>query len=185
MEENKYKFCNDTDKREAYTIAKIQFKKIINNFNEKEFKCNFDELFESKKNHHKLFLKDQDNLICGTLSFLYKNNAFVDIFFWNQIFLRTNSKIFRFFCERFFEETQKIGIENMIVPMEKSRIKHESFKKYCQKLYFTKEKYNISDTELKNEYKNHYLLKVNYKNYYEQKWKITNSQTKQIIYKAI
>ena len=169
MEENKYKFCNNTDEREAYIIAKIQFKKIIKNFQETKFKDNFDELFKSDENHYKLFLKERDNLICGTLSYLYKNNALVDIFFWNEIFLHTNSKIFRFFCERFFEETQKIGIENMIVPMEKSRIKHESFKKYCQKLYFTKEEYNISDTELKNEYKNHYLLRVNYKNYYEQK----------------
>lgn len=171
MEENKYEFCNTTDKHEAYMIAKIQFKKIINNFNEREFKYNFDELFESDGNHYKLFLKERGNLICGTLSFFSKNNVFVDIFFWNEVFFRTNSKIFRFFCERFFEETQKIGIENMIVPLDKSRIKHESFKKYCQKLYSTKEEYNISDIELKNQYKNHYLLKVNYKNYYEQKQK--------------
>lgn len=167
MDESKYKFSKETNSTEVYKIAKSQFKKIIKNFNQNAFKDNFEELFYGGDSYYKLFLKKNDVILCGTLAFLFKGCAFCDIFFWNELYQKTNTIEFRYFCERFFRNTNKIGIKNMIVPMDKSRLKHESFKKYCQKLYFTKDEYKINDRLIKEAYKNHYLLKVNYKNYFK------------------
>ena len=79
MEENKYKFCNNTDEREAYIIAKIQFKKIIKNFQETKFKDNFDELFKSLYERASEYLQNKE----GTAAILinehqYKANFRID-----------------------------------------------------------------------------------------------------------
>ena len=50
--------------------------------------------------------------------------------------------------------------------MDKSRKKHVLFKRYCEILYFSKEQYIFQDKNLAEEYSNHYLLKVNYENYF-------------------
>ena len=59
----------------------------------------------------------------------------------------------------------------MIIPMHKDRKKYESFKNYNKRFFFSDEEFYIEDLYLKNQYPTHYLLKVNYKNYYEQKQK--------------
>jgi hypothetical protein len=168
MEENKYKFCNDTDEREAYIIAKIQFKKIIKNFQETKFKDNFDELFYDKKNY-KLFLKKGDKLLCGALGFVYENKVFMDIFFWNFLFNDYDMNIVRLFFERFFEETTKINVNEAILPLDKHRKKFESFKKHNQTFFRSCEELQSNDYRVNEQYSHHYLLKVNYKNYFEQK----------------
>ena len=167
MSDNKYKFSEQEDFEEVYKIAKFQFKKIINNFNEFAFRHNFIELFYGESGCHKLFLRKNDVILCGTLAYLFDDCAFCDIFFWNERYEPTNTIEFRFFCEKFFIDTSKIGINNMIVPMDKSRHKHESFKKYCQKLYFTEKELHVTNSDVKYEYNNHYLLQVNYDNYFK------------------
>jgi len=167
MNRDKYEFSNHENFDEVYKIAKLQFKKIIKNFNQYDFKDNFEDLFYGGDSCHKLFLRKNGVILCGTLAFLFEDFAFCDIFFWNELHQKTNTMEFRYFCERFFRDTNKIGIKNMIVPMDKSRSKHDFFKKYCQKLYFTKDEYDIRDKIIENEYKNHYLLKVNYEDYFK------------------
>jgi len=167
MDKNKYEFSNYENFDEVHKIAKLQFKKIIKNFNQYDFKDNSEDLFYGGDSCYKLFLKKNDVILCGTLAFLFEDCAFCDIFFWNELYQKTNTVEFRYFCEKFFRDTSKIGIKNMIVPMDKSRLKHESFKKYCQKLYFTKDEYFICDEIIEKEYKNHYLLKVNYDDYFK------------------
>ena len=53
---NNYEFTKDVSYLESYLIAKIQFKKIIKNFNSRKFKKTFDKLFFYEKNY-KSFLK--------------------------------------------------------------------------------------------------------------------------------
>ena len=167
MNSDKYKFSNEANFDEVYKISALQFKKIIKNFNQDNFKDNFEDLFYGGDSCYKLFLKKNDVILCGMLSFLFKDCAFVDIFFWNQLHQRTNTMEFRYISEKFMIETGKMGITNGIVAMDKSRSKHDFFKKYCQKLYFTKDEYDIRDKIIENEYKNHYLLKVNYEDYFK------------------
>jgi len=167
LNKNKYEFSNEENFNDVYSITKIQFKKIINNFNESRFEDNFTEIFYGDQDYHKLFLSKNDSILCGTLAFKFEEYAFTDIFFWNEINHKRNTKEFRFFCERFFLDTQKIGINNTIMPLDESRFKHEAFKKYCQKIFFSNTEYKISDPLINEEYKNHYLLKVNHKNYFK------------------
>ena len=167
LEENKYKFSNTANFNEVYNIAKIQFKRIIKDFNTFQFRDNFEEIFYGDEYYHKLFLSKSDSILCGTLAYKFKEYAFTDIFFWNDISHKRNTKEFRLFCERFFLDTQKIGINNMIVPFDKSRFKYELFKKYCQKVFFSKERFIPSDDSLIDEYGDHFLLNVNYENYFQ------------------
>ena len=97
MSDNKYKFSEQEDFEEVYKIAKFQFKKIINNFNEFAFRHNFIELFYGESGCHKLFLRKNDVILCGTLAYLFDDCAFCDIFFWNERYEPTNTKEFRFF----------------------------------------------------------------------------------------
>jgi hypothetical protein len=171
MEENKYEFCNTTDKHEAYMIAKIQFKKIINNLNQQKFKDDFEELFGMSVGGHNLFMKQGNKLKCGMLAHHVGDNTFTDIFFWNVTNFEPNMHEVRCFFEKFFAQTAEKGIKNMIIPMHKDRKKYESFKNYNKRFFFSDEEFYIEDLYLKNQYPTHYLLKVNYKNYYEQKQK--------------
>jgi len=166
LEENKYEFSNTANFKEVYNISKIQFKKIIKDFSELRFRNNFEEIFYGDQDCHKLFLSKNNSILCGTLAYKFEEYAFTDIFFWNEINHKRNTKEFRLFCERFFLDTQKIGIKNMIVPFDKSRFKYELFKKYCQKVFLSKEEYVPSDNFLINQYGDHFLLNVNYQNYF-------------------
>jgi len=163
-------FSEETNYREAYLITKIQFKKIIKNFNEDDFRSNFDELFYDKKNY-KLFLKNGDKLLCGALGFVYENKVFIDIFFWDFLFNDYDMNIVRLFFERFFQETTKINVNEAILPLDKHRKKFESFKKHNQTFFRSCEELQSNDRRINELYYHHYLLKVNYKNYYEQKQK--------------
>ena len=119
-------------------------------------------------------------LICS-LDFLpkilYKNFAgtsffsgaglFTDIFFWNILYQKTNSLEYRYFCDSNFIALSKMGINNVITPLDKSRYRHESFKKYLQKLFFTKKEHKLLDKKLISLYKNYYLLEMNIEEYFE------------------
>ncbi len=161
-----YSFSNSENFSEVYNIARSQFKKIILNFDEDSFFKDFQELFFGGSNYYKLFMRKKNNIICGTLAYIFDANAFCDIFFWNDEIFKKSTEEFRFFCEYFFNKTKSFGINNMIVPMDKSRKKHVLFKRYCEILYFSKEQYIFQDKNLAEEYSNHYLLKVNYENYF-------------------
>jgi hypothetical protein len=167
LEENKYKFSNEENFNEVYNIAKIQFKKIINNFNEFDFKDNFGEIFYNTDNYYQLYLRKNDLILCGNLSYIFEDCAITDIYFWNDISFSRNNEEVRFFHEKFFKETSLLGINNTIMPLDKSRFKHEVFKKYCQKIFFSNTEYKTDDPLINKEYKNHYLLKVNHKNYFK------------------
>lgn len=167
MDESKYEFSNEANSTEVYKIAKSQFKKIIKNFNQRAFKDNFEELFDGGDSYYKLFLKKNDVILCGMLSFLFKDCAFIDIFFWNQLYQKTNRTEFRYISEKFMIESSKIGINNAILPVDKSRSKYEIYKKYHQRVFFTEDEYKINDQLIKEAYKNYYLLKINYKDYFK------------------
>ena len=169
-----YSFSTSENFSEVYNIARSQFKKIILDFNEDFFFNDFKELFFGDSNYYKLFMRKQNTIICGTLAYIFNASAFCDIFFWNDDAFKKNTQEFRFFCEYFFNKTKSFGIENMVVPMDKSRHRHSSFKKYCEILYFSKEQYIIKDKNLAEEYANHYLLKVNYNNYFNAVTKANN-----------
>ena len=77
---NNYEFTKDVSYSESYLIAKIQFKKIIKNFNSRKFKKTFDELFFYEKNY-KSFLKKDDKILCGVVGYLLDDCLFTDIFF--------------------------------------------------------------------------------------------------------
>lgn len=166
-DEIKYKFSNEEDFDEVYKIASLQFRKIIKNFNQYSFRSNFEDLFYGGDDCKKLFLKENNSIICGALTWTLEDTAFCDIFFWNGISHTQNKKKFRFFSERLFIYTQKKGINNIIIPLDKSRFKYEFFKKYCQKVFFSEEELVLSDKSLIDQYKNHYLLKINYENYFK------------------
>ena len=60
-----------------------------------------------------------------------------------------------------------MGINNVITPLDKSRYRHESLKKYLQKLFFTKKEHKLLDKKLISLYKNYYLLEMNIEEYFE------------------
>ena len=62
LNKNKYEFSNEENFNEVYSITKIQFKKIINNFNESRFEDNFTEIFYGDQDYHKLFLSKNDSI---------------------------------------------------------------------------------------------------------------------------
>lgn len=163
---NNYEFTKDVSYSESYLIAKIQFKKIIKNFNSRKFKKTFDELFFYEKNY-KSFLKKDDKILCGVVGYLLDDCLFTDIFFWNILYQKTNSLEYRYFCDSNFIALSKMGINNVITPLDKSRYRHESFKKYLQKLFFTKKEHKLLDKKLISLYKNYYLLEMNIEEYFE------------------
>lgn len=167
LDKNKYKFSNKEDFNEVYSIAKIQFKKIINNFNELDFRDNFEEIFYNTDNYYKLYLTKNNSILCGNLSYIFEDCAITDIYFWNYILFSTNTKEALFFHEKLFKELSLLGINNTILPLDRSRFRYESFKKYCQKKLFSNSEYKISDPLISKQYENHYLLKINHKNYFK------------------
>ena len=167
MDENKYEFSHEANSAEVYKIARTQFKKIIKNFNQYDFKDNFEELFHGGDSYYKLFLKKNDIILCGNLSYIFEDCILTDIYFWNDVSFPRNNEEVRFFHEKFFKETSLLGINNTIMPLDTSRFRHESFKKYCKKLFFTTHEYKTNDQLINEAYKNHYLLKVNHKNYFK------------------
>ena len=172
-----YSFSNSEGFLEGYRIAKTQFKNIMLNFDEENFHKSFIELFFGRDDYYKLFMRKKGRIICGTLSYIFDSSAFCDIFFWNNTIFKRNDQEFRFFCEDFFKKTRDFGIENMIVPMDKTRKRHNLFKKYCESLYSSKEEYIFRDEDLKREYSDHYLLKVNYEKYFNQRKIINKTMT--------
>ena len=126
---------------------------------------------EEDKKNYKLFLKNGDKLLCGALGFVYENKVFIDIFFWDFLFNDYDMNIVRLFFERFFQETTKINVNEAILPLDKHRKKFESFKKHNQTFFRSCEELQSNDRRINELYYHHYLLKVNYKNYYEQKQK--------------
>jgi hypothetical protein len=167
LDRNKYKFSKKENFKDVYNIARIQFKKIINNFNELDFRRNFEEIFYNTDDYYKLYLKKNNLILCGNLSYIFEDCILTDIYFWNDISFPRNNEEVRFFHEKFFKETSLLGINNTIMPLDKSRFRHKSFKKYCEKLFFATGEYKINDPLIKEEYENHYLLKVNHKNYFK------------------
>jgi len=167
LNKNKYEFSNEEDFEFVYKIAKLQFRKIMKNFNESNFRTDIKEFFFGGDDYHKLFLYKNNSLLCGVLTYISNEEAFCDIFFWNQVLCKENTEEFRFFCEKLMMDNQKMGIKNMILPLDKSRFRHESFKKYFQKTFLSKEEFVLSDEQTKKEYKNNYLLKVNCESYFK------------------
>lgn len=161
---NKYKFSREEDFDEIYKIAKFQFKKIINNFNEFEFRDDFTGLFHGR---YKYFLKKNNVILCGALGNVFEDYAISDIFFWNILYEKSNILEYRLFYEEVLSSLSEEGVKNLIIPMHKFRHKYGSFKKQCEKIFFTKTEHKFSDKKLINTYKNHYLLKVDLKEYFE------------------
>lgn len=161
----KQEFTQESNYLQSYLLARQQFKKIINNFDQKEFKSNFDELFFDDKNF-KLFLKNKDDIICGALGYVYEKRVFMDIFFWNYDLGDYNMHTVRTFFEKFFLKTKDIGLIEAILPLDKNRKKFLSFKKHNQKFFRSREEFKIIDPYTVKEYSNHYLLKVNYEDYF-------------------
>jgi len=167
LEENKYKFSNEESFDDVRKIASIQFRKIIKNFNQSSFNTDLRGLFCGSNDCYKLFLRKNDSILCGNLSYIFEDCVITDIYFWNDILFSRNNEEVRLFHEKFFKETSLLGINNTIMPLDKFRFKHESFKKYCQKMFFSNTECKISDPLINKEYKDHYLLKINHKNYFK------------------
>lgn len=165
----KYYFTENVDYKEVYLIARAQFKKIINPFDEHKFKDNFEEIFYGDEDYYKLFLKKEGQILCGNLAYIFNDYIFCDIFFWNENIFKTNTKEFRFFSERFFLNAEKMGIKNTIIPLDKTRFKYKFFKKYCEKVFLSEDIFKITNNTLNNEYKNHHLLKINHQCYFNKK----------------
>ncbi len=159
-------FKQDVDYLQSYLTARLQFKKIIKNFDAKEFKLNFDQLFFDKKNF-KLFLQRGDTIVCGGLGYIYGERVFIDIFFWNQDLFEYDMHIVRIFFEKFFLKTKDMGITEAILPLDKNRKRFPSFKKHNQIFFRSREEVEISDPYTAKEYLNHHLLKVNIKKYFD------------------
>lgn len=171
----KYYFTEDVDYKEVYLIARAQFKKIIIPFNEHKFKDNFEEIFYGDEDYYKLFLKKEGQILCGNLAYIFDDYIFCDIFFWNENAFKTNTKEFRFFSERFFLNAEKMGIKNTIIPVDKTRSRYKSYKKYIEKLFLCEDSFVVKDKLLADEYKNHFLLTVNHKNYFaKSKFRVNN-----------
>lgn len=163
---NNYEFTEDVSYSESYLIVKIQFKKIMKNFNSREFKKTFDELFFYEKNY-KSFLKKNDKILCGVIGYLLDDCLFCDIFFWNILYQKTNILEYRYFCETNFRILYKTGIRRIVIPIDKSRFKYEFYKKFCQKALFTKKEHKLLDEKLISSYKNYHLLEMNIEEYFE------------------
>ena len=158
-------FTHSASYLESYLTARKQFKKIINNFDPKEFKSNFDELFFDEKNF-KLFLKNEDGFICGALGYVYNQRVFMDIFFWNYDLCEYDMNTVRMFFEKFFLETKKLGITEAILPLDKNRKKFLSFKKHNQIFFRSTDELKINDPLINKLYDHQYLLKIDYKKYF-------------------
>ena len=167
MNKNKYEFFDNQEFKEIYQIVKFQFKKIINNFNEFKFHDDLMHLFYYKENGYKCFLRKNNKILCGLFGWRLDNCVFCDIFFWIILYQKTNILEYRHFCERNFRIGYQKGVRNVIIPIDKSRFKYKIYKRYCQKAFFTKIEYKFSDKNLSKYYKNHYLLNVNLKDYFE------------------
>lgn len=161
-------FTQDSDYFESYLLARKQFKKIINNFDPAEFKSNFDQLFFDDKNF-KLFLRNEDGIVCGALGYIYMEKVFIDIFFWNYDSCEYNMHTVRKFFEEFFLKTQEIGIKEAVLPLDTNRKKFLSFKRHNQIFFRSTKEIKPIDPNIKNQYNHHYLLAVNYKNYFNQR----------------
>jgi hypothetical protein len=166
LKEVKYKFTEKEEHRECYLITKIQFKKIIKDFNENQFKSNFDEFFYGRDNYYKLFLKKENELLCGSLGYIYQNKIFVDTFFWNQMFNDYNMYMVRAFFEELFKRTSEKNISCAVLPLHKNRKKFKSFKKHNQIFFRSEEEFKTEDQHIKNMYPDHYLLEINYESYF-------------------
>ena len=173
---NNYEFTKDVSYLESYLIAKIQFKKIIKNFNSHKFKKTFDELFFYEKNY-KSFLKKNNKILCGVIGYLLDDCYFTDIFFWNILYQKTNILEYRYFCEGNFRILYKKGIRRIIIPIDKSRFKYEFYKKYCQKALFTKKEHKLLDEKLISLYENYYILEMNIEEYFEKSQEVERIKT--------
>lgn len=168
MTPNQYKFFNTADFHETYRIAKIQFRKIISDFNEEKFREEFEELFLDKsESYHTLFLKKDEQLICGGLNFIAEGAIFCDIFFLNLFFFSLTMNEIRVFFGKLCLEAKQKNVNYLILPLDKNRLKYKSFRRYCERLFFTKNEKVLVDVELKEEYENHHLLLVNSDEYLE------------------
>ena len=161
-------FTQDSDYFESYLLARKEFKKIINNFDPVEFKSNFDQLFFDKKNF-KLFLKNSDGIVCGALGYVHMEKVFMDIFFWNHDLCEYNMHTVRRFFEEFFSKTQEMGIKEAVLPLDTNRKKFLPFKNHNQIFFRSTEEAKPTDPNIRNQYNHHYLVTVNYKNYFSQK----------------
>ena len=151
---------------EPYLLARKQFKKIINNFDPKQFKLNFDQIFFNKENLN-LFLKNENGIVCGALGYMYKKRVFMDIFFWNYDLGEYNMHTVRVFFEKFFLKSEKKGATEAILPLDENRKKFLSFKKHNQIFFRSTEELKTNDPFIKDQYKHQYLLKVNYEDYFK------------------
>ena len=114
-----YSFSNSENFSEVYNIARSQFKKIILNFDEDSFFKDFQELFFGGSNYYKLFMRKKNNIICGTLAYIFDANAFCDIFFWNDEIFKKSTEEFRFFCEHQYHPSLKIlKMEIFLFPLD-------------------------------------------------------------------
>lgn len=162
---SEYYFTEETNHKESYLIAKLQFTKIINNFNEIKFSYNFNKLFDGEKNY-KLFLKKDNGLLCGALGHIYEDKVFMDIFFWNEMVDEYNMEIVRWFFEEFFRRTSKKNISHAILPLDKNRKKFEFFKKHNKIFFRSNKEFDPKDEYIKNLYTHYYLLEINYESYF-------------------
>jgi hypothetical protein len=163
----KHEFAQESNYLQSYLLARKQFKKIINNFNSEEFKSNFDELFYDDKNF-KLFLKNQNDIVCGALGYIHEKRVFMDIFFWNYDLGDYNMHTVRIFFEKFFLKTKEMGLIEAILPLDENRKKFPSFKKHNQIFFRSTEEFKTNDPFIKDQYSHQYLLKVNYEHYFNQ-----------------
>lgn len=163
----KQEFTQEANYLQSYLLARRQFKKIINNFDPKEFKTNFDELFFDDTNF-KLFLKNKNDIICGALGYVYEKRVFMDIFFWNYDLGDYNMHTVRVFFEKFFLKTRDMGLIEAILPLDENREKFPSFKKHNQIFFRSTEEFKTNDAIINKLYDHQYLLKVNYEHYFNQ-----------------
>jgi len=161
-----YTFTEEVDSKDCYLITKIQFKKIIKDFDEREFKNSFDRFFCGQDNYYNLFLKKDGQLICGALGYIYENKVFMETFFWNEMFKEYEMYIVRGFFEEFFKRTSEKNISCAVLPLYRNRRKFESFKKHNQIFFRSKEELETEDQHIKDMYSQHYLLKINYESYF-------------------
>lgn len=160
-----YHFTEEANYKESYLIAKLQFRKIINNFNEIKFSYNFNKLY-SGENHYKLFLKKGDSLICGALGHIYEGKVFMDIFFWNEVSYEYNMQIVRLFFEEFFKRTSKKNVFYAILPLDKNRKRFDFFKRHNEIFFRSDKQFDLKDKYLKSLYIHHHLLEIKYESYF-------------------
>lgn len=164
---SQYHFAEEANYKESYLIAKLQFTKIINNFNEIKFSYNFNELFNGQK-EYKLFLKKDNRLLCGALGYIYEDKVFIDIFFWNEMSDEYNMEIVRWFFEEFFKRTSQKNISCAILPLDKNRKNFEVFKKHNKIFFRSNKRFDPKDEYVKSLYTDCYLLEINYESYFRE-----------------